>query len=87
MTKDIVWTKKVLETFIEEANLNPRQEYIIRARASGQTIVEQAFHLNLSVDQVNKDIRKLKELYDLIQKNSKKLPPRKKTKKELEHMV
>ena len=51
MTKQIIWTKAVLEAFIEEGNLNPRQEYIIRSRAKGLSIVEQAEHLNLSVDQ------------------------------------
>ena len=83
MTKDVIWTKEVVEAFIEEANLNPRQEYIVRARAKGCTIVEQASHLNLSVDQVNKDIRTLKDIYDVTQKRCDKLPPRRKTKREI----
>ena len=57
MTKDVIWTKAVIEAFIDEGNLNPRQEYIVRTRAQGCTIVEQATHLHLSTDQVNKDIR------------------------------
>lgn len=83
MTRDVIWTKEVIEAFIEEANLNPRQEYIVRARAKGCTIVEQAVHLNLSVDQVNKDIRTLKNIYDITQRRSKKLPPRRRTKREI----
>ena len=83
MTKQIIWTKAVLEAFIDEGNLNARQEYIIRSRAKGLSIVEQAEHLNLSVDQVNKDIATLKKIYDETQKYSKILPLRKKNKKEL----
>lgn len=83
MTKQIIWTKAVLEAFIKEGNLNKRQEYIIRTRAKGYTITKQASELNLSVDQVNKDIAELKRRYDATQIHSKILPPRKKNKAEL----
>ena len=78
MTKKVVWTKLVLETFIVEGNLNERQEYIMRSRARGATIAEQALHLHLSIDQVNKDIAKLKKIYDETSKYCPVLPPRKK---------
>ena len=83
MTKQVFWTKKVLEAFIEEGNLNKRQEYIIRTRVEGYTIVRQAEELNLSVDQVNKDIAELKRIYDATQINSEILPPRKCNKRDL----
>lgn len=83
MTKQVFWTKAVLEAFIAEGNLNKRQEYIIRTRAEGYTIPQQAEELHLSVDQVNKDIAELKLIYDATQKTSSILPPRKKNKKEL----
>lgn len=83
MTKQVIWTKPVLEAFIKEGNLNSRQEYIIRTRAKGYTITKQAEELNLSVDQVNKDIAELKRRYDATQIHSKILPPRKKNKREL----
>ncbi|MCI6266103.1 MAG: hypothetical protein MR598_04585 [Erysipelotrichaceae bacterium] len=83
MTKQVIWTKSVLEAFIKEGNLNPRQEYIIRTRAKGYTIIKQASELNLSVDQVNKDIAELKKRYDATQIHSQILPPRKKNKKDL----
>lgn len=83
MTKQVFWTKKILETFIEEGNLNSRQAYIIRTRAMGYTILKQADELHLSVDQVNKEIAQLKKLYDFTQKTSDILPERKKNKKEL----
>ena len=83
MTKQVIWTKSVLEEFIKEGNLTPRQEYIIRTRASGYTIAKQAEELHLSIDQVNKDIAELKKIYDAAQKSSKILPPRCKNKTEL----
>lgn len=83
MTKQVMWTKKVLDAFIKEGNLNERQKYIIKTRALGYSIVKQAEDLNLSVDQVNKDIAYLKKLYDVTQLTSSILPPRKKNKKEL----
>lgn len=83
MTKQVFWTKAVLEAFISEGNLNSRQEYIVRTRAEGWTIQQQAEELNLSVDQVNKDIAQLKRIYDATQIHSQILPPRRKNKKEL----
>lgn len=84
MTKQVIWTKPVLEAFIREGNLNARQEYIIRTRAEGYTISKQAEELHLSVDQVNKDIAQLRRIYDATQIHSNILPPRKKNKKELD---
>ncbi len=80
MTKQVVWTKRVLEAFIDEGNLTDRQEYIIRTRAKGFTIPQQAEALNLSVDQINKDIATLKKIYDVTQLHSNILPPREKNK-------
>ncbi len=83
MTKQILWTKTIIEAFIEEGNLNERQEYIIRTRAKGYSIPKQAEELNLSIDQINKEISRLKKLYDVTQEYSKILPPRKKNSKDL----
>lgn len=83
MTKQVFWTKPVLEAFIKEGNLNSRQEYIMRTRVAGYTIVRQAEELNLSIDQVNKDIALIKKIYDATQVNSAILPPRCKNKKDL----
>lgn len=83
MTKQVFWTKAVLEAFIEEGNLNRRQEFIIRTRAQGYTIPKQAEELHLSVDQINKDIAELRRIYDATQVTSSILPPRCKNKKDL----
>lgn len=83
MTKQVFWTKKVVEEFIKEGNLNERQEYIVRTRAKGHTIAMQAEELHLSIDQVNKDIAELKRIYDATEINSQILPKRAKNKIEL----
>lgn len=82
LTKQVIWTKAVLEAFITEGNLNPRQEFIVRTRAEGYTIVQQADKLHLSIDQVNKDIAQLKKVYDATQLHSSILPPRKRNKED-----
>lgn len=87
MTRQLILTKSIVETFIEEGNLNERQEFIIRTRAKGYTIARQAEELHLSIDQVNKDIAQLKKIYDVVQLGSDILPPRKKNKKELYRML
>ena len=94
MAHQIVWTKIILETFLEESGLNDRVsmgdnkarilEGIMRTRCAGKTIVEQAEMFNCSVDSVNKYIAELKSLYDVTQKHSLILPVRKNSKKEEE---
>lgn len=83
MTKQVFWTKAVLDAFIQEGNLNERQIYIMKTRAEGYTIARQAEELHLSVDQINKDIAELKKIYDATQRYSSILPIRLKNKKEL----
>ena len=92
MTKQIPWTKIILETFLEESNLNYRVEMgdekarilegIMRTRVAGWSIPRQAEEFHLSVDSINKYIKELKELYDATQKYSTILPLRKSSKKE-----
>ena len=83
MTKQVFWTRAVLESFIHEGNLNKRQEFIVRTRAEGYTISKQATELHLSIDQVNKEIAEIKKKYDIVQKRCPNLPPRCKNKQEL----
>ena len=94
MAHQVVWTKIILETFLEESGLNDRVsmgdnkarilEGIMRTRCAGKTIVEQAEMFNCSVDSINKYIAELKSLYDVTQKHSLILPVRKNSKKEEE---
>lgn len=76
MAKQVLWNQNVVEAFIHEGNLNRRQEYIIRTRILGYSIARQASDLHLSVDQVNKEICKMKRIYDKAQAKSSILPKR-----------
>lgn len=90
MAHQVSWSKIILETFLEESNINDRialgdekariLEGIMRTRVAGWSIPKQAENFNISVDTVNKYIRELKDLYDTTQKNSIILPTRKKEK-------
>ena len=42
MAKQICWTKKIVETFIEEACLTKEEQDILRTRVACLTIYEQA---------------------------------------------
>ena len=76
MAKQVAWNQNVVEAFINEGNLNRRQEYIIRTRILGYSIARQASDLHLSIDQVNKEIRQMKRIYDKAQAKSSILPKR-----------
>ena len=94
MSKEIPWTKPIIETFLEESGINYRIKVgdekakilagIIITRFAGWTISKQAHKYNISVDTVNKYIREIKDLYDQTQMLCSDLPLRKKTKKELD---
>ena len=93
MAKEIIWTKIILETFLEESGLNDRValgdekarilEGIMRTRCAGWKISKQAIEFNCDISTINKYIAELKVLYDKTQKNSIILPKRvKKSQKE-----
>lgn len=93
MRKEIPWTKAVVDTFLEESGINYRIELgdekaiilegLLKTRLAGWIISKQAIKYNISVDTVNKYIREIKDLYDQTQLLCSELPPRKKSKKEL----
>ena len=83
MAHQVPWTKLIVEEFIQEAMLSKDEEYIIRTRAKGYTITQQADALNMSVDNVNKIIARLKKKYDEVQKYDPLLPPRKTSRQEI----
>lgn len=49
MTNEVIWTKLVLERFIQLANLTEEEEIVIRTRAAGWSRVKQAMELNISI--------------------------------------
>ena len=68
---------------MREANLTPIEEHILRTRAAGWTITQQAMEFHVSEATVNRTIARLKAKYDAVQQYSAILPPRKESAKEL----
>ena len=66
MSNQVIWTKKRLDTFAENASLSEFEERVIRTRAKGWSIVKQSIELNVSISTINKTIKKLKEKYDIV---------------------
>lgn len=83
MAKQVCWTKKIMETFIEEACLTKEEQDILCTMVAGLTISEQAEKFNISVGKVNRIIKRLKWKYDNVQKYCKDLPLRKMSAAEL----
>lgn len=79
----VIWTKLIVETFIQEANLNKEEEVVIRTRAAGWPVKRQAMELSMSEASVHRIIKRLKHKYDEAQKHNVILPPRRKSAKEL----
>lgn len=73
----ILWTKLVLEQFIERALLTKEEEMIMRTRVAGWTRVKQAKEFGMSVGTVDNIIKRLRAKYDEVQRIDPILPPRK----------
>ena len=73
----VLWTKVVLEEFIDKALLTKEEEMIMRTRVAGWTRVKQANEFNMSIGTVDNIIRRLKAKYDEVQRIDPILPPRK----------
>lgn len=82
MSHEVIWSKIVLETFIEEACLTKDEEMIMRTRVAGWTRTQQAMKLSMSLATVDRLIASCKKKYDAAQRYSAILPPRKASEKE-----
>lgn len=60
MTNEVIWTKLVLERFIQLANLTEEEEIVIRTRAAGWSRVKQAMELNISISGIDRIISRLR---------------------------
>ena len=81
--KTILWTKKIIETFIKEGMLTEEEKEVLLLRVKGYTIAETSELMNISDSKVNRIIRRLKIKYDNLQDTLEELPKRKETTKEL----
>lgn len=86
MTKQVTWTKKIIEDFIEYAYLSEDEALIMRTRAQGWTVSKQAMELNKSESSVHKTIKSLKEKYDIVQKEHPDKFPKRRTSAKEEYM-
>lgn len=74
MTNEAIWTKLVLERFIQLANLTEEEEIVIRTRAAGWSRVKQAMELNISISGIDRIISRLRKKYDEVQRLDPILP-------------
>lgn len=75
MAKQIVWTKQVLENFIEQAMLTEDEIFIMETRIKGWTVTMQAMELKRSESSVHRMINVLKRKYDKVQKENPDMFP------------
>lgn len=76
MSREVVWTKAVVDAFVDEACLSEEEELIIRSRAKGWTRTKQSMQYNMSIRKIDYIIHTLKTKYDEAQKYSEILPKR-----------
>ena len=81
--KQILWTRKLVDTFIKEGMLTEEEKEVLLLRVKGYTIAETSESMNISDSKVNRIIRRLKIKYDNLQGTIEELPKRKETTKEL----
>lgn len=65
--KQVPWTKKLTEEFIDKASLNSDEAYIIRARVKGVPVSRMAMDLCRSESSIHRMIKVLKVKYDFVQ--------------------
>lgn len=76
MSREVLWNKLVLETFIKEGCMTNEQEMVLRLHTSGYSRQKIAMDLNMSLSTVDRHIKRLKILYDSVAKYNPILPPR-----------
>lgn len=77
MAKQVPWNKIILEEFIRIGNLDEIEEMVIRTRVANWTRTKQCAEIGVSMATLDRIIKRLKCKYDLCQKYSPILPPRK----------
>lgn len=57
-----------MEFFIEKAMLSDDETYILESRVKGTTVTQQALHLHKSESTIHRMVLKIRDKYDIIQK-------------------
>lgn len=81
MAKQVLWTDKLTEAFIEKAALSEEEAFIMRTRARGYTVTQQSIALSRSTSSIARSIAVLKTKYDAVQKEYPDIFPVRKTSK------
>ena len=81
MAHQVLWTDKLTEDFIRLAALSEDEAYIIKTRARGYTVTQQALYLNKSEATVHRMISRLKEKYDAVYEEHPNIFPKRKISK------
>lgn len=76
MSHQILFTRNILDEFIKEAMLTKDEEFIIRTRVAGWSRQQQASELNISVQSVDRIIKKMKIKYDQVAEKNAHFPTR-----------
>lgn len=86
MSKQIPWTKTVLNNFEEMAMLSEAECYVLESRCKGATVTEQALYLHKSESTVHRMISSMKKKYDRVQKENPDMFPKRRVSKAEEYM-
>ncbi len=83
MSKQVLWTRVIVEEFIRLGNLTEFEEEVLRTRTAGWTRTKQSNELNVSMSTIDRTIKLLKAKYDAVQPYSTILPVRRESAEEL----
>lgn len=86
MSKGVLWTDKLTESFIQKAALSDDEAFVMRTRARGYTVTQQAMELNKSESTIHRMIATIKKKYDTVQKEYPNEFPTRRTSKVEEFM-
>lgn len=68
--RQIPWNRKVLEKFVQESYLTEFEEKVLRTRIEKSwTQRQQAMELKCSLSTINRTVKRLRKLYDEVQKH------------------
>ena len=76
MANDLVWTKRMLGAFIEQACLSEEETIVLNDWVKGKSIVNTSMNNHMSTSKVDRIRRRIRKKYDFIQTYTAELPVR-----------
>ena len=68
MSHQVKWTRRITDLFVYAAQLNDLERQVLETRISGMSIRQQAYYFNVSESTINRIVQRLKQKYDVVQK-------------------